>query len=114
MPRRLRAAALIPVVLATLTTPAGATTGRCPQYEPLLARAGLPVATFSRIMWRESRCNPHARSRSHDSGLLQINDIHRRRGGAAAGLTVAQLEQPTTNITVAARLYHRAGLRPWR
>jgi hypothetical protein len=52
--------------------------GRCTQYEPLLEAIqppdGWDVARFSKIMWRESRCDPTARSVTKDSGLLQIND----------------------------------------
>jgi len=61
---------------------------RCPQWEPKIAEAGLPVQTFSYIAWRESRC--HARSvnarwrngqivwtlnsnGSYDSGLFAVN-----------------------------------------
>ena len=71
----------------------------CPQWEKMLREYGLPVADFSRIMYRESRCQPNAIGwnyykgtsykdcklspaatykkckavRSYDSGLLQIN-----------------------------------------
>jgi soluble lytic murein transglycosylase-like protein len=111
---RIRAALVVLALFATAlaTAPAAsATSGSCPQYNRLLAAYHLPVSTFSRIMYRESRCIPWARSRSHDSGLLQINDVHRRRGGVAYGLN---LYNPRINIMVAARLYHLAGLRPWR
>ena len=61
---------------------------RCPQWEPKIAEAGLPVQTFSYIAWRESGCNPKAvnarwqngqivwtlnKNGSYDSGLFQVN-----------------------------------------
>ncbi len=62
---------------------------RCPQWEPKIADAGLPVETFSYIAWRESRCNRKAvnarwdsagnivwtlnKNGSYDSGLFQHN-----------------------------------------
>ena len=61
---------------------------RCPQWEPKIAKAGLPVQTFSYIAWRESGCNPKAvnarwrngqivwtlnKNGSYDSGLFQVN-----------------------------------------
>ena len=62
---------------------------RCPQWEPKIAKAGLPVQTFSYIAWRESGCNPKAvnarwnaqgqivwtlnKNGSYDSGLFQHN-----------------------------------------
>ena len=84
---------------AKAETHSAAVAGRCPQYESLLAKYQLPVAEFSRIMYRESRCTPKAigwnyrKGMSHndcklspaatyrrckavksfDSGLLQIN-----------------------------------------
>lgn len=106
--------AVVVALILTIVPPAAATTGGCPQYSGLLARSGLPVATFSRIMWRESRCNAAAVSRSGDYGLLQINRVHLRPGGVAAGLSGRALLNPATNVLVAARLYRRAGLRPWR
>jgi hypothetical protein len=74
-------------------------TNSCPQWEAKLKQYGLPVKEFSRIMYRESRCQPKAIGwnyhkgtsykdcklspastykrckavRSYDSGLLQIN-----------------------------------------
>jgi hypothetical protein len=71
----------------------------CPRYEKLIKKYGLPVKTFTYIMWRESRCQEKAIGwnykrgygpsncklspantykkciaiRSYDSGLFQIN-----------------------------------------
>jgi hypothetical protein len=68
---------------------------RCPEFEPLFAKHGLPVEVFSYIAYRESRCNPKSinatwdkngkmtyhlnRDRSWDSGLLQINSCWHSR-----------------------------------
>jgi soluble lytic murein transglycosylase-like protein len=69
---------------------------------------------MSRYMWRESRCTPNVRSRTRDSGLLQINDVnlpwlssklHRR-------ITPTALMDPTTNVQAAARLCEY-GRRAW-
>ena len=61
---------------------------RCPQWEPKIAEAGLPVQTFSYIAWRESGCRLDAvnarwrngqivwtlnKNGSYDSGLFQVN-----------------------------------------
>ena len=61
---------------------------RCPQWEPKIAEAGLPVQTFSYIAWREASCRLDAvnarwrngqivwtlnKNGSYDSGLFQIN-----------------------------------------
>jgi len=64
-------------------------TKRCPQWEPLFAKYGLPVETFSYIAWRESRCRRVAinatwdkagnmtwalnNDKSWDSGIIQVN-----------------------------------------
>jgi hypothetical protein len=108
------------VLAAAVIGPAGpadaAAVHRCPAYESLIAQAGLP-ASFSGVMWRESRCRARAthvnRNGTVDRGLLQINSVHLRRGGAAAGLPPGALYNPVVNVEVAARLYRRAGWRPW-
>ena len=62
---------------------------RCPEWEPLFAKYGLPIEVFSYVAYRESRCNPKSvnatwdkngnmtyhlnKDGSWDSGLLQIN-----------------------------------------
>ena len=61
---------------------------RCPQWDPKIAEAGLPVQTFSYIAWRESGCRLNAvnarwrngqivwtlnKNGSYDSGLFQVN-----------------------------------------
>lgn len=85
--------------------------GRCTQYEHLLVAAGLPVLTFSRLMWRESGCTPTVRSRTNDHGLLQINAISRTYL-ASKGVAWYPYD-PWTNVRMAKVLYQWGGLRPW-
>lgn len=100
----------------------------CDMYVPTLTAAGWPLeaATWaSGVMWRESRCNAAAISRTGDYGLLQLNrivladmrqrpalwaDTIARLGGVP---TPADLLDPTTNAVVALGLYNIGGVRPW-
>jgi Putative peptidoglycan binding domain/Transglycosylase SLT domain len=95
----------------------GTTVGRCPQYEYLLTQAGLPVSTFSYLMYRESNCKPGVVSRTNDHGLLQINIITRAYLDAR-GLPWSNRYDPWTNVQMAKALYEwgcSVGncLRPW-
>jgi hypothetical protein len=81
---------------------------------------GLVVSVFPedsytaiRIVTCESNWNPAARSRTGDTGLFQINDIHRAPGGVAEGLTIADLSDPATNVAIARKLYDAQGWTPW-
>jgi soluble lytic murein transglycosylase-like protein len=77
---------------------------------------------MSRIMWRESRCNPQVRSRTSDTGLLQVNDINRPWLSTRMGteVTVEVLRDPGMNVQASAELFKfwdRAtgnGYQPWR
>lgn len=76
---------------------------------------------MSRIMWRESRCQPELRSTTRDTGLLQINDINRPWLTQRMNTTVDNitLTNPNFNIAAAAQLYRfwnnhtRNGYQPW-
>jgi hypothetical protein len=105
--------AAVLIVLGVAVDRADASTvGRCRQYESALAAHGLPVATFSRIMWRESNCKPWVTNRrSGAAGLLQILPAH---AGAWRTCPGRNLYSVNGNLACAARLYHKAGLRPWR
>lgn len=87
-----------------------AAAGRCRQYEPALAqlapKGGWDVARMSRYMWRESRCTANVRSRTRDSGLLQINDVNLKFLSSKMGrtITASSLMDPSTNIQAAAHL----------
>lgn len=108
------------VVLGTIVVVPGVaeahTIGRCPQYENLLRANNMPVRYFSRIMYRESRCQPGAvNRRSGARGLLQIMPSHSRYGRYhTCRQTLAQLRTANGNIACAATLYRIAGTRPWR
>jgi len=104
---------------------------RCPQFEYLFRKHKMPVETFSRIAFRESRCRQSAvnarwrngkivwtlnKNGTYDSGLLQINSgwktVTARVCGAKWGdLTV--LYDPECNVAVGAFLYHNSGLGHW-
>lgn len=118
--------------------------GRCPKYEQLLRKYNLPVAEFSSIMYRESRCQPKAIGwnyktgmshrdcklspavtyrrckavKSFDSGLLQINSswvtVTAQVCKAKTG-DLSVLLIPECNIKVAQHLYkHGGGIGNWR
>lgn len=109
MKRLAFAAAALPLALSIPST-TNAATGTCARYERLLTihapRGGWNVARMSRIMWRESRCTPFVRSRTRDSGLLQINDVNLPWLSSRMGrrITSGALMDPATNIIAAARL----------
>ena len=92
--------------------------GRCVGWEPLLAEysPGWSVERMSRIMYRESRCQPGARnSSSSATGLLQILASHcpwlaRQMG---TWCTRARLTDPTFNIRAAAVLWDEQGYGAW-
>lgn len=129
--QRARTAGILLTIAATIGTvnidpqPADAA-GRCTQYEALLVqyapRGGWNVARMSGYMWRESRCQPDVRSRTRDTGLLQINDINLGYLTQRLGfpVTIAALKDPATNIRAAARLcewsrrYMGSCYAPWR
>lgn len=109
---------------ALTTAPADAAAGTCPQWEPLFRKHGLPVKVFSRIAYRESRCNPKSVSAVRrstgrpDVGLLQIQgswvtvtsavcDVPRKR-------VVFALTDPVCNVKVARYLYDNGGMGHWR
>lgn len=103
---------------AGIPSPKAEAHSACHKYDYLLKAHGLPVGVFSRIMFRESGCQPQARNVNRngtvDRGLLQLNSIHLKPGGVADGYARAQLYIPEINIKLAARLYKRSGMRPWR
>lgn len=110
-----------PVRRTTTTTSTVPASALCPDVWPIALAAGWPQADLPKvdhIVWRESRCTPSARSRTRDSGLMQINDVH--LGWLAAhGITQAALFDPATNLRAgrllwleAARMYG-CGWQPW-
>jgi hypothetical protein len=107
-------------------------TKRCPKWEPLIRKAGLPVQVFSYIAWRESRCNPKSVNAkwkngkivwtlnsdgSYDSGLMQINSSWKTVTANTCGAKFGDLRvllSPTCNVKVATVLYAKGkGLGNW-
>lgn len=103
--------------------------GHCDQWRAVAIAAGWTPTEFdawaSRIIWRESHCDPGARSRTRDSGLFQINDINlvdmRQRPALWAEAidklggvpSQADLYDPYTNAVVAEALFDIRGSAPW-
>jgi hypothetical protein len=67
------------------------------------------IPRVMRIMYGESRCKPNARSRTRDSGLMQINDINLKW----LHTTSAALMDPFTNLYAAHLVFVRQGWRAW-
>jgi hypothetical protein len=126
---------------------AEATSGKdlpCQQWHALLRKHDLPVPLFSRIMFRESRCEPKAigwnykRGKSHrdcklspastykkckaissyDSGLLQINSSWKSVTRDVCRTKYGDLTvllNPDCNLAVASFLFHQpGGVSHWR
>lgn len=92
--------------------------GRCTGWEPLLEQhsPGWSVERMSRIMYRESRCQPEVRnSSSSATGLLQILSSHCRWIAAQMGTwcTRARLNDAEFNIAAAAVLWDEQGYGAW-
>jgi len=85
---------------------------------------GLPARTFSKIAWRESRCNPKSVSAIRytgrpDVGLLQIQGSWRTVTRQVCKLKPGQdhikaLKKPKCNVAVARHLYKDGGLDHWK
>lgn len=105
-------------------------TQRCPDLEPTLREYGLrPVAVFSHIAWRESRCQVTAinarwnsagdiiwtlnRDGSYDSGLLQINSSWKSVTRRICGGDISMLMTLDCNLRVAKYLLDNGGLSHW-
>lgn len=92
---------------------------KCPQWEKKLKAHGLPVAKFSYIMWRESRCQEKITSKpnsngTRDYGLLQINSSWRtvtRQVCKSNNMKVLLTSE--CNLKVAKYLFDNGGLNHW-
>ena len=101
--------------------PAAAPQGTCPQWEPMLRALEMPVKDFSRIMWRESRCDPSKvgdRNYIRPSvGLLQVQATWSSLTKLVCR-TKKRPEQallsPACNLAVAEQLYQISGFKPWK
>jgi hypothetical protein len=116
---------IIPFMLIAIvpSQPAEATTKTCPQFEELFREYGLPVKAFSRIAYRESRCNPKSISaiRSNgkpDVGLLQIQGswatVTRNICHVKYSQVIKALTKVRCNLAVASYLYKNGGMAHWR
>lgn len=87
--------------------------GRCVGYEGLLAAhsPGWDVDHMSRIMYRESRCNPGAYNASGATGLLQVLKSH--CGWLSSRVGPCNLTSADYNIRAAAALWSNGGDRHW-
>jgi hypothetical protein len=87
--------------------------GRCVGYEGLLAQysPGWSVERMSRIMYRESRCNPGAYNPSGATGLLQVLKSH--CGWLAPRVGPCNLTNASYNIRASAELYRNGGSDHW-
>ena len=93
--------------------------GRCIGAEGLLSKykPGWNIERMSRIMYRESRCNPAVRNRqSGSTGLLQIMPSNCRYIANQLGesCSIAKLQQPDFNIRAATTLFEYDGYGPWK
>jgi len=74
---------------------------------------------LSRIMFRESRCQPDACSKStsglkcRDAGLLQVNQIHTKFLNDLGYEFPDSMLDPSLNLAFARRLYEGSGWKPW-
>jgi Transglycosylase SLT domain len=84
--------------------------GRCTQWEHLLIEHAPPkgwdALRMSKLAWRESNCWPAIRSKTSDTGLLQINDITLEFLNTELGEPVDRwtLTDPVQNVRAAAAL----------
>ena len=103
----------------------------CAQWFSTALNAGWPndvktLKTLSKIMWRESRCEPTACSTSdsgrqcRDYGLIQANWFAHHVWWEQMGLTPDDMFDPYTNLNWAWLLYSgreakgQCGWQPWR
>jgi hypothetical protein len=98
--------------------------GSCPKYEAAFKKFGLPVKKFSKISYRESRCNPKSISEVRkstgrpDVGLVQISGSWATVTRNVCHVTYQQVIKALTkvncNLAVAAYLYKNGGLGHWK
>ena len=104
---------------------------KCQEWFPLAVEVGWPndpkvLQTLGRVMWKESRCQPDACSKSdsgrpcRDYGLTQGNWYAHHEWWAELGITPEQMFDPATNLRWAYLLYSgreakgQCGWQPWR
>jgi hypothetical protein len=96
--------------------------GECGEwYETAISVGWQPEEwqNLSRIMFRESRCQPDACSKStsglkcRDAGLMQINQIHTKFIAQLGQSFPDSMLDPSLNLAFARRLYEGSGWKPW-
>lgn len=91
--------------------------GRCVGAEGLLAAhsPGWSVVRMSRIMYRESRCQPGVRSGAGATGLLQVmvSNCPYLAGKMGEPCNSTKLRNPDFNIRAARELFQYDGYGPW-
>lgn len=120
----MRVAAVMAALMSMCTPMDQPGNTRCAHMEPILKAysPGWDVRRMSGIMARESNCLPTVRSRTRDTGLLQINDVNLSWLSERAGfpVTVELLKNPYVNVYLAAELFRfwdrsvGNGYQPWK
>lgn len=121
----MRRVAVLVTAIACLTVQAPTTQAQrveaCPQFNALFAKYGLPVKVFSKIAWRESRCNPKSVSEVRHTGRPDVGLLQIQASWATVTRTICRrqkvvlaLTDPSCNVKVAAYLYANGGLRHWK
>jgi hypothetical protein len=114
-------------LLFTIATPAQATAteGSCPQWHALMRRHHLPVAIFTKLAWRESRCDARSISAVRkstgrpDVGIWQIqgswSTLTMRTCKVKRNQVIKALQNPECNAKVASVLWADGkGASNWR
>lgn len=97
----------------------GGTPGVCDTYADDMAAVGLPVATFTRIAWRETGCNPNVWvvNRTDTGGAMFGFNLKGSLAGYWRNLCGATTSNLRGNVPLimecAAAEYHAHGLRAW-
>jgi hypothetical protein len=99
------------------------THGECGEWYETAMDAGWQADEWdrlSRIMFRESRCQHDACSKStsglkcRDAGLLQVNQIHTKFLAQLGWVFPDDMFDPLNNLLFARRLYEGSGWKPWK
>ena len=93
---------------------------KCIEYLPLLEKYDWNVQTASKVMLKESNCNPKAKNMrdnhynikrqlicSGSHGLMQVACSHYLK------LQITDKEDPVKNVEIAYQLYKERGWKPW-
>lgn len=89
--------------------------GKCGEWHDLAIEVGFAEedwATLSRIIYRESRCQPDAWNGA-DAGLTQINQIHTKWINDMGMSHPDDMFNPKSNLHFAYLLHKGSGWKPW-